>query len=550
MNNSDKIPARPAGGSNGVKCDKIRELLSAYMDGELLEKEAAEVRRHLTECLNCEKALLELNKIRQMVKELPQLKAPAGFAKMVRDGIEQGAKSEEPITRSIFWKYRPAFLRDSASFRWTIRGLATAAAAFLVVYVGVVLISHKNEQVETPSKSINKSGDLKNMELPRVVVKRQSNDSMPNKKQDESLASKAKVDLTFQEQGGTYNFTCVEYPERPVAFSQELRISSKDKNATLRNIRNIASEVCGGNLSEGNDRASSNLSMKTEQLTPDTTTEVTKQHGSSQPKREYKIKVILPIDKREAFIEQLKINKIGTVKMANLTTSQTDSITVNKMLQEQVVNQVTEQLRNEFELLKGKEGRIGGGAIAESNKSSKKKAESIEMGEANHDETLGQPSPNDLNAKNLESVKVSPKPTAAPCPGSLPVPLSKSSAPRQKTPQPPAGTGVTRGERTGNIALQSTPVPPAAKESAQPQTGQKDELKKIDDSLIILHDLEQQKKAATQGLAMEKEEDLKEDGLIRDKSSDKENAEADYGKNQKQESKLPLIELIIIIQEE
>lgn len=46
-----------------MECERIRKLLSAYLDGELSEEERKEVRKHLFVCSRCE---LEFMKIRNM----------------------------------------------------------------------------------------------------------------------------------------------------------------------------------------------------------------------------------------------------------------------------------------------------------------------------------------------------------------------------------------------------------------------------------------------------------------------------------------------------
>ncbi|NLJ37729.1 MAG: hypothetical protein GX432_03080 [Candidatus Atribacteria bacterium] len=46
-----------------MECERIRKLLSAYLDNELSEEERKEVRRHLFVCSQCE---LEFKKIRSM----------------------------------------------------------------------------------------------------------------------------------------------------------------------------------------------------------------------------------------------------------------------------------------------------------------------------------------------------------------------------------------------------------------------------------------------------------------------------------------------------
>ena len=53
-----------------MECERIKRLLSAYLDGELPEDEIREVRKHLFVCSECE---WELEKIQNMKRMLNQL---------------------------------------------------------------------------------------------------------------------------------------------------------------------------------------------------------------------------------------------------------------------------------------------------------------------------------------------------------------------------------------------------------------------------------------------------------------------------------------------
>lgn len=55
------------------------ELISAYLDGELLLDERALLARHLSGCGRCSRELEELQEIRTLVRSLPILDLPAGL---------------------------------------------------------------------------------------------------------------------------------------------------------------------------------------------------------------------------------------------------------------------------------------------------------------------------------------------------------------------------------------------------------------------------------------------------------------------------------------
>ena len=459
MNNSNRIPARLAGGSNGANCDKTRELLSAYLDGELPEKEAVTVRRHLAECLDCEEVALELDKVRQMVKGLPQLKAPAELAERVRQQLAgTRTTNHEQQTTSIFWSYR-----------WAIRGLATAAAAFLVVYMGLFLMSHKDEQSQPayhilPEKKIS------------INEKAKTNSNI-----GKELANSEKPSHLLQQQ----RLRGDEDAGVPIAFSQEVRITSKDNDETLRSIKNIMAKS-GGDLSDEREKY----------LTPD----MDNKSGENNKKtnkiaRKSVVRVVLPMDQREAFIEQLKIHKIGNVRTADLKTIRSDTITANKILEGQVVSQVNKQLNDKIASLKKSQDETG--------------------------ENGGFVSDNIARKKDSE------------------MPMNMVGKPQNA--MPPAAPR-TRGNKA--------PIPASLVPSKEPleQVNKEGELKKIDNNLIILHDLEQQKKVAEKSRSMEIKGKSNKDEP-QDKILLEEKTEEDYADKQKA-NPLPLIEMIIIIEEE
>jgi anti-sigma factor RsiW len=74
--------------------DNIRELLDAYVDGELDLANARDAERHLKTCVDCrgtEKAIRELREA--MTQDAPAYRAPAHLRKRVRSTLQREAKS-------------------------------------------------------------------------------------------------------------------------------------------------------------------------------------------------------------------------------------------------------------------------------------------------------------------------------------------------------------------------------------------------------------------------------------------------------------------------
>lgn len=85
--------------------------LSAYLDGELGSLEAFGVTRHLETCSHCRDELHELDSARAAIRSLPGLEPPAVL------GIERVQKARVP--------------------RWRIAGVAASVAAAAIIVVGV-----------------------------------------------------------------------------------------------------------------------------------------------------------------------------------------------------------------------------------------------------------------------------------------------------------------------------------------------------------------------------------------------------------------------------
>lgn len=89
------------------------QLLSAYLDGELVPREADSVQEHLLECGACREAYEGLRITKGLLGELPVAEPPAEFWAVVRQPRFQGV-----LTRLSWW--RPGVRRQVA---W---GLAAA----------------------------------------------------------------------------------------------------------------------------------------------------------------------------------------------------------------------------------------------------------------------------------------------------------------------------------------------------------------------------------------------------------------------------------------
>ncbi len=110
-----------------MECDKAKELLSAYLDGEVTEKERHLVEEHLDSCKSCRQELEELRRIVGLVASLPKEAAPEGFAQRTVASLPApGTGAPERLRKFLL---RP---------RWAFASGALATAALILIAMSLL----------------------------------------------------------------------------------------------------------------------------------------------------------------------------------------------------------------------------------------------------------------------------------------------------------------------------------------------------------------------------------------------------------------------------
>lgn len=81
-----------------MSCAKVRNLLSAYVDGELESREMAAVRAHLQMCPSCCAECDEIRSIREKLHRLPQKAAPPDLLDRIKTRLQE---ADEPIPQRL-----------------------------------------------------------------------------------------------------------------------------------------------------------------------------------------------------------------------------------------------------------------------------------------------------------------------------------------------------------------------------------------------------------------------------------------------------------------
>jgi hypothetical protein len=105
-----------------MNCDGVRDLLSAYVDGEATPGELLRVEQHLRRCPVCAEEVDALRQTIAMVASLEEVELPPGFREGLRARLAEVSAPVQPVL-----PVRPAWGRNLR--RWALPAAAAAALA-------------------------------------------------------------------------------------------------------------------------------------------------------------------------------------------------------------------------------------------------------------------------------------------------------------------------------------------------------------------------------------------------------------------------------------
>lgn len=108
-----------------MSCDETRELLHAYVDGELDLAHVLGVERHLDDCPACSRSRDELLALRVLVQAAPRFQAPDSLHRRVQESLPP----QRPVVRRAFPWRRYALVSAAAAALAVVFGLGWLAAA-------------------------------------------------------------------------------------------------------------------------------------------------------------------------------------------------------------------------------------------------------------------------------------------------------------------------------------------------------------------------------------------------------------------------------------
>jgi len=152
-----------------MKCEESKQLIPGYLDGELSEEQAAPLRQHLMECLDCRSDMQSDKALKGWFVDEPAPEIPEGFAARVARRAMAGDKGERfaPLPSA-----GPALVTSESDHRLQnfvlqVTSIAAALLIALSIAIGGLRLPGGDElQAEqgSLSESIHELEDLNELE--------------------------------------------------------------------------------------------------------------------------------------------------------------------------------------------------------------------------------------------------------------------------------------------------------------------------------------------------------------------------------------------------
>ena len=117
-----------------MRCNDTRELIGAYIDGELDLVRSLDIEGHLHECSGCSRDYEAHHSLHRMIRngEL-YFDAPAGLEKRIRKSLGRADRFRKAASTS--------------TWRWAIAAASAAAVLAILFYAGLILTSHRSSDL-------------------------------------------------------------------------------------------------------------------------------------------------------------------------------------------------------------------------------------------------------------------------------------------------------------------------------------------------------------------------------------------------------------------
>lgn len=130
-----------------MNCENYSELITGYVDGELMDAEVALLLSHLNDCTRCYKYFEDINGVKDLLKRYAATKvlSPSlGFSQKIMRSVQRGIPNSR---KKIFW-------------RFSLQPSITWVAAAMIVVMLFAGILYLRTSVQKPSESTYYAGTI------------------------------------------------------------------------------------------------------------------------------------------------------------------------------------------------------------------------------------------------------------------------------------------------------------------------------------------------------------------------------------------------------
>jgi hypothetical protein len=225
-----------------ITCARIREKLSAYLEGVLLPEEKKLMGDHLASCEACAEALRELKRTGELVGRLEEVEPPPWLKQRIMARVREGSEEKKGIMERLFYPLR---------IKIPVQVFATLTVAVLVLYVykgmepemkvtpvppATIQVLPEGQETRRPGKAIPEipvppvpsSGAAKGKDLPGVTKTAPMEPAQVPGKLKEAEGLKREEGAVA---GGVSSRDSLE--KKVVRPAQQLKAASAEKQAQL-----------------------------------------------------------------------------------------------------------------------------------------------------------------------------------------------------------------------------------------------------------------------------------------------------------------------------
>jgi anti-sigma factor RsiW len=123
-----------------MRCERVRELIGAHVDGELDSGDAAAIAAHLESCSSCRELMSDIKRVSGAMAALGREPVPEALLQRVRSSLASAAEQQE--TRFSWWRAPSHLVRQAA-------GLAAACALSVLLTWWIVASEGQRERLES-----------------------------------------------------------------------------------------------------------------------------------------------------------------------------------------------------------------------------------------------------------------------------------------------------------------------------------------------------------------------------------------------------------------